>query len=223
MEYKRSTSSMTLDQSGKVGVGMVANPLPFLTPRPERRRLESRGVDWNSSKGDRDRGEVNVQVVLSCRFLDPKHNKGQYTTMQSTLLYMKFLGALIAVFAYGQTGTDKTYIMEGGMRNKDDAIRRAVRQICDTLKAQNADYSMKVTFLELYNEEIVDLLTIEDYTRSLEERQKKPISLMEDGKGCVFVRGLEEAVYSANDIYNILERGASKRRTTDMLLNKRSR
>ncbi|KAK6942917.1 Diaminopimelate epimerase, DapF [Dillenia turbinata] len=134
------------------------------------------------------------------------------------------------VFAYGQTGTGKTYTMEGGMRTKvrelpaeAGVIPRAVRQIFDTLEAQNADYSMKVTFLELYNEEITDLLAPEDNSRSLEEKQKKPISLMEDGKGCVVVRGLEEeAVYSANDIYNLLERGAAKRRTADTLLNKRS-
>lgn len=103
-------------------------------------------------------------------------------------------------------------------------IPRAVRQIFDTLDAQDADYSMKVTFLELYNEEITDLLGPEDNSKSTEDRQKKPISLMEDGKGCVVVRGLEEeAVYSANDIYNLLERGAARRRTADTLLNKRSR
>lgn len=103
-------------------------------------------------------------------------------------------------------------------------IPRAVRQIFDTLEAQNADYNMKVTFLELYNEDLTDLLAPEDYSRSLEERTKKPVSLMEDGKGCVIVRGLEEeAVYSANEIYSLLERGAAKRRTADTLLNKRSR
>lgn len=103
-------------------------------------------------------------------------------------------------------------------------IPRAVRQIFDTLEAQNADYSMKVTFLELYNEEITDLLAPEDTLRYTDDRQKKPISLMEDGKGCVVVRGLEEeAVYSANEIYTLLERGAAKRHTADTLLNKQSR
>lgn len=103
-------------------------------------------------------------------------------------------------------------------------IPRAVRQIFDTLEAQKADYNMKVTFVELYNEEIIDLLAQEEYSRSMEDRQKKTISLMEDGKGCVIVRGLEEeTVYSANDIFNLLERGAAKRRTADTLLNKRSR
>ncbi|XP_031273396.1 kinesin-like protein KIN-5B [Pistacia vera] len=120
--------------------------------------------------------------------------------------------------------------MEGGMRNKGldlpaeaGVIPRAVRQIFDTLEAQNADYSMKVSFLELYNEEITDLLAQEDNPKSTEDKQKKPISLMEDGKGCVVVRGLEEeAVYSANEIYTILERGSAKRRTADTLLNKHS-
>lgn len=104
-------------------------------------------------------------------------------------------------------------------------IPRAVRQIFDTLEAQKADYSMKVTFSELYNEEITDLLAPpEDHIKSIEDRQKKPISLMEDGKGSVIVRGLEEeVVYSANDIYTLLERGAARRRTADTLLNKRSR
>ena len=103
-------------------------------------------------------------------------------------------------------------------------IPRAVRQIFDMLEAQNADYSLKVTFSELYNEEITDLLAPEDNSRSMEDKQKKPISLMEDGKGCVVVRGLEEeAVYTVNEIYALLERGAAKRRTADTLLNKRSR
>uniref|UniRef100_A0A1U7WDR5 Kinesin-like protein n=1 Tax=Nicotiana sylvestris TaxID=4096 RepID=A0A1U7WDR5_NICSY len=134
------------------------------------------------------------------------------------------------VFAYGQTGTGKTYTMEGEMSNKAGElpaeagiIPRAVRQIFDTLEGQNADYSMKVTFWELYNKEITNLLASEEPSKSSEERQKKHVSLMEDGKGCVVVRGLEEeAVYSATDIYNLLERGAARRRTTDTLLNKRS-
>lgn len=117
------------------------------------------------------------------------------------------------------------YIFQSGeLPAEAGVIPRAVRQIFDTLEGQNADYSMKVTFLELYNEEITDLLASEDCSRSFGESTRKAVSLMEDGKGCVLLRGLEEeAVYSANEIYNLLERGAVKRRTADTLLNKRSR
>ncbi|KAI3474061.1 hypothetical protein Pfo_028849 [Paulownia fortunei] len=264
--------SLTPD-SRKVGTGMAPSPAPFFTPRPERRRPDSRGSDWNSNRQDKDK-EVNVQVLLRCRPLTedeqrlnvPKvitcnDSKREVTVLQNVAskqvdrvftfdkvfgpkaqqrsIYDQAISPIVSevlegfnctVFAYGQTGTGKTYTMEGGMRNKGGElpveagiIPRAVRQIFDTLEAQNADYSMKVTFSELYNEEITDLLAPEDQLKSTEDRQKKPISLMEDGKGSVIVRGLEEeAVYSANEIYSLLERGAARRRTADTLLNKRS-
>lgn len=104
-------------------------------------------------------------------------------------------------------------------------IPRAVKQIFDTLESQNAEYSVKVTFLELYNEEITDLLAPEELSKIvLEERQKKPLPLMEDGKGGVLVRGLEEEIVtSADEIFSLLERGSAKRRTAETLLNKQSR
>ncbi|KAA8516739.1 hypothetical protein F0562_017063 [Nyssa sinensis] len=110
------------------------------------------------------------------------------------------------IFAYGQTGTGKTYTMEGECKRSKSGpngelppgagvIPRAVKQIFDTLEGQNAEYSVKVTFLELYNEEITDLLAPEEISRvGLEDKQKKQLPLMEDGKGGVLVRGLEEEI-----------------------------
>nr|CAD1825868.1 unnamed protein product [Ananas comosus var. bracteatus] len=154
------------------------------------------------------------------------------------------------IFAYGQTGTGKTYTMEGECRKAkaslsinrsllfffchngpkgqlpSDAgvIPRAVKQIFDTLESQNAEYSVKVTFIELYNEEITDLLAPEELSKiALEDRQKKPLPLMEDGKGGVLVRGIEEEIVtSADEIFTLLERGSAKRRTAETLLNKQS-
>lgn len=75
---------------------------------------------------------------------------------------------------------------------------------------------MKVTYIELYNEEITDLL-------APDEKTKKPISLMEDGKGSVFMRGLEEElVSSADEIYQILQKGSSRKHTAETLINTQS-
>ncbi|XP_021819053.1 kinesin-like protein KIN-5B [Prunus avium] len=203
-----------------------------------------------------DEQRLNVQKVISCnehkrevtvlqslnnkqvdrvftfdRVFGPKsQQKSIYDQAISPIVNEVLDGFNCTVFAYGQTGTGKTYTMEGGMRNKSGnlpaeagVIPRAVRHIFETLEAQNADYSVKVTFLEIYNEEITDLLAPDDNPRTAEDRQRKSISLMEDGKGCVIVRGLEEeAVYNVNEIYTVLERGSAKRRTADTLLNKRS-
>jgi kinesin family protein 11 len=46
---------------------------------------------------------------------------------------------------------------------------------------------------------------------------------MEDGKGGVLIRGLEEEIVcTANEIYKILDKGSAKRRTAETLLNKQS-
>ncbi|OMO68330.1 hypothetical protein COLO4_29695 [Corchorus olitorius] len=139
------------------------------------------------------------------------------------------------IFAYGQTGTGKTYTMEGECKKakmgpngelppEAGVIARSVKQIFDTLESQNAEYSVKVTFLELYNEEITDLLAPEEISKvALEDKQKKQLPLMEDGKGGVLVRGLEEEIVtSASEIFTLLERGSAKRRTAETLLNKQS-
>jgi kinesin family protein 11 len=134
------------------------------------------------------------------------------------------------IFAYGQTGTGKTYTMEGPIRKSKTGefaaeagvIPRAIHQIFEAL--ENQEYSVKVTYLELFNEELTDLLAPEEYSKVvIDEKVKKPLALMEDGKSGVLVRGLEEEIVtSADEIYKLLERGSAKRHTADTLLNKQS-
>jgi kinesin family protein 11 len=72
------------------------------------------------------------------------------------------------IFAYGQTGTGKTHTMEGehegsvdGLPTEAGVIPRAMAHIFEYLQASGSEYSVKCTFLELYNEEITDLLAPE--------------------------------------------------------------
>ena len=60
---------LTPDQSKKSGVGVTPSPAPFLTPRPERRRTDSRGSDSSSNHHQNRDKEVNIQVVLRCRWV----------------------------------------------------------------------------------------------------------------------------------------------------------
>ncbi|CAI5465510.1 unnamed protein product [Closterium sp. Yama58-4] len=134
------------------------------------------------------------------------------------------------IFAYGQTGTGKTFTMQGDVTRAGEnghlpegagVIPRSIKHIFDTLDSQGAEYNIKVTYLELYNEEITDLLAPNEILVSSES--KKPIALMEDGKGGVIVRGLEEEVVNnSSDIFTLLERGSAKRRTAETMLNKQS-
>lgn len=174
--------------------------------------------------------QIDRTFLFDRVFGPTSQQKDLYDMAVSPIVYEVLEGYNCTIFAYGQTGTGKTYTMEGGARKKNgefpsDAgvIPRAVKQIFDILEAQHAEYSMKVTFLELYNEEISDLLALEETSKFVDDKSKKPIALMEDGKGGVFVRGLEEEIVTtANEIYKILEKGSAKRRTAETLLNKQS-
>lgn len=174
--------------------------------------------------------QIDRTFVFDKVFGPTSQQKDLYDQAVCPIVFEVLEGYNCTIFAYGQTGTGKTYTMEGGGRKKNGefpsdsgVIPRAVKQIFDILEAQHAEYSMKVTFLELYNEEITDLLAPEECSKFIDDKSKKPIALMEDGKGGVFVRGLEEEIVcTANEIYKILEKGSAKRRTAETLLNKQS-
>lgn len=146
-----------------------------------------------------------------------------YKSVVRPLIDQVLLGFNCTVFAYGQTGTGKTYTMEGNrseeeMNWEDDphsgVIPRAISQLFDTLKDHDSEFTVRVSFLELYNEDTYDLLSPIDDTTKLkifDDAQKK---------GSVIVGGLEEIiVQSKAEIYDILKRGSAKRQTAATLLN----
>ena len=81
----------------------------------------------------------------------------------SELVQSALDGYNVCIFAYGQTGSGKTFTMQGG--NTDESrgiIPRSIAQILESSQAMNADgweFNIKASFLEIYNEEIVDLLS----------------------------------------------------------------
>ena len=96
-------------------------------------------------------------------------------------------------------------------------------QIFKKLKSSGCEHSVKVTFVELYNEELTDLLNFyEDGSTGVKDEKKK-LALMEDGKGGVAVRGLEETIVKdSHEIFKVLETGTNKRQTAATQLNKQS-
>jgi kinesin family protein 11 len=75
------------------------------------------------------------------------------------------LGYESTICAYGQTGTGKTYTMEGDLASIEHhgIIPRAAQAIFDLLKT--SDYTMfavSCSYLEIYNEDLCDLLADSD-------------------------------------------------------------
>jgi kinesin family protein 11 len=118
------------------------------------------------------------------------------------------------IFAYGQTGTGKTYTMSGDMSDtlgllSDSAgiIPRVLHSLFGKLEADEAESSVKCSFIELYNEELRDLLSSDDTTKLkiYEDGQKK-------GHSATLVHGMEEShIKSAGDGVKLLQNGSHKR------------
>ena len=73
-----------------------------------------------------------------------------------------FKGFESTVFAYGQTGTGKTHTMEGNLKNSDDygiIPRSAIKIFEDLRQPQYSNHTIFVSYLEIYNEDLCDLLS----------------------------------------------------------------
>jgi kinesin family protein 3/17 len=76
------------------------------------------------------------------------------------------------IFAYGQTGSGKTFTMEGKDGDDRGIIPRAFEQIFYGIELHpNLQFLIRVSYLEIYNEEIYDLLANNPHQNKLEMRQ----------------------------------------------------
>ncbi|XP_046919243.1 kinesin-like protein at 61F [Dermatophagoides farinae] len=146
-----------------------------------------------------------------------------YRSVVEPLVEQVIEGYNCTVFAYGQTGTGKTYTMIGNhvvneSSWEDDPlsgiIPRAIDQLLDELQQQNTEYTIGVSFLELYNEEAYDLLS------PLSDTTKLRIYNDSERKGSVIIAGLVEMMVKTKaEIFEILEKGSLKRQTAPTLMN----
>ncbi|KAL7578807.1 hypothetical protein ACA910_016028 [Epithemia clementina (nom. ined.)] len=107
-------------------------------------------------------------------------------------------GYHVCLFSYGQTGSGKTHTMQGsGHTAMRGIIPRAVEQILNqarVLQTQKWDFKVCASFLEIYNEELKDLLV----GNSHHEQVKLSIKRNKSGKS--YVDGLSESTIDTNDI-----------------------
>lgn len=121
------------------------------------------------------------------------------------------------LLAYGQTGTGKTYTMEGFSSSLNDPqkgiIPRSMEEIfkfIENASNKSKTFMVRASYLQIYNEVITDLL----------KKEMSPLQIREDKKKGVFVEGLSEwVVRSPIDIYNLMKDGMRNRTTASTNMN----
>ncbi|KAJ3007907.1 hypothetical protein HKX48_008876 [Thoreauomyces humboldtii] len=121
------------------------------------------------------------------------------------------------IFAYGQTGSGKTHTMMGDMEN--DGMKgltpRIVESIFSTIfgSPPHLEFTVRVSFMEIYMEKIRDLLNPENDNLPIHEEKTRG----------VYVKGLLEVfVGSIGEVYEAMRRGQSSRMVAQTNMNAES-
>ncbi|KAI9772219.1 MAG: hypothetical protein M1840_000968 [Geoglossum simile] len=127
------------------------------------------------------------------------------------------------VFAYGMTGTGKTFSMQG-TTTSPGVIPLAITDIFSYIReTPHREFLLRVSYLEIYNEKIHDLLTPPVSGTGPNAGQQEEIKLREDSKRGVYATPLkEEIVQSPTQLLRVIARGDHQRRTGSTQYNARS-
>ncbi|MBA0832616.1 hypothetical protein Goarm_016999 [Gossypium armourianum] len=131
--------------------------------------------------------------------------KDTYQKCISTIISGVVQGLNATVFAYGSTGSGKTYTMVGTQHDPGLMVL-SLHTIFDLIRRDKSSDEFEVTcsYLEVYNEVIYDLL----------EKSSGSLELREDPEHGIVVAGLRcIKVHSADKILELLNLGNSRRKT----------
>ncbi len=197
----RPLSSQEMADSRKITVQISTQRKEILVANPKPDSVESEKTftfdmvyDWNSSQ-------------------DEIYKQTAFPIVESVL--EGFNGT---IFAYGQTGTGKTFTMEGKPEPPESRgiIPRAFQHIFQLIEqtSKNRQFLVRCSFLELYNEEIRDLLS---------KNVKNKLDIRENKDQGVFVKDLTAfMVHDMGDLLVKLQVGRDNRVTGETKMNRDS-
>ncbi|NWU63816.1 CENPE protein, partial [Pterocles burchelli] len=172
-------------------------------------------LQWKSE--DNTISEVNGTKVFSYdRVFHSSDNTQQlYEGVAVPIIQSAVQGYNGTIFAYGQTASGKTYTMMG---NEDSvgiipkAIQNVFKIICEI---PDREFLLRVSYMEIYNETITDLLC--------DIRKKKPLGIREDVNRNTYVEDLiEEVVVSPEQVMEWIRRGEKNRHYGETKMNEHS-
>lgn len=144
------------------------------------------------------RGFRNQQFLFDRIFGFASHNKEIFDSTTKNLIGSLMDGYNCSVFAYGATGAGKTHTMLGNDENPGitfltmSELFKKKEELLD-----ERDFDLAITYLEVYNETVKDLLN-----------PGGPLQLREDGKHGVSVAGITlKRIDNCEELFELLKQG----------------
>jgi len=141
---------------------------------------------------------------------DPEATQEEVFEYTKPLIQSGIDGYNVCIFAYGQTGTGKTYTIQGTQTQPGIAPRgfEEMEKVLGTMS--NCTYSMECYMVELYNNTLSDLLDTED-----SKKNPSHLQIKEDIKKMIYIEGVKkQTINTAKEAKEIFEKGLRNRKTS---------
>ncbi|XP_054711552.1 kinesin-like protein KIF13A isoform X2 [Uloborus diversus] len=139
-----------------------------------------------------------------------------FNSLGADILDNAFQGYNACILAYGQTGSGKSFTMMGSEDNKG-----LIPRLCDALferifaSGKESDYKVEVSYMEIYNEKVHDLLDPKGCKQTLKVREHNILGPYVDGLSTLAVSSYEE-------INNLMTEGNKSRTVAATNMNSES-
>ena len=191
-------------------------PPEHLDLPPEKQNVSQFTFDysfWSLDKDVKDDVDINND---HCPFVD---QVDVFNNLGKLVLDNAYQGYNCAVLAYGQTGSGKTHSQMGGNTPETEGlvprICRALFQKRERDTSPSVRFTVDITYLEIYAEQINDLLSA--------NKSKTDLRVREHPKTGPYVENLSKfAVDSYDELYDWMMRGNAMRATAATNMNDRS-
>ena len=165
--------------------------------------INSTSLTVSAENSTKKNNQIKYQQFFFDHVFDKNASQQEiYNKTTKPLLESIIEGFNATVFAYGATGSGKTYTMLGNNQNERGIMPRSVSDLFKLLQKQkNKEFRIQVSYVEIYNEEIRDLLG-----------NREELKLHEDPVKGVLLQGVKELyVENTDNFFDILYKGNMKR------------
>jgi len=222
MAYQHSSAPRAGAGSEKRGVKVVVRVRPTaqfahgaLNIDTERNKID---LKLDASHDDVVNNQVNTFGFKFHKVLLNASQDTVYDSCAHEIVEQAYKGYNATILAYGQTGAGKTFTMVGGTQSFEHRgiIPRAVTWLFDMIASRtDMTYRVKLSYMEIYNEQMFDLLDNIGQTDHLQ--------IVDDHKGGVQVKGLTMVeVCNEQDVLNHFFDGENNRAVATHSLNDES-
>ncbi|CAB3243627.1 unnamed protein product [Arctia plantaginis] len=197
----RPLNEREMELNNRIIVDVVDDKMLVFDPKEEIRPFYYQGVQ-QPNKNFLKRANKELKFIFDSVCAQSASNNDVFEITTKDMLSSLMEGYNCSVFAYGATGAGKTHTMIGNTEHPGITYL-TMEHLFDILNCEkDRELDIAVSYIEVYNENVYDLL----------KPSSTPLQLREDSKYGVMVAGLTlHKIKTARELLNMLEDGNKNR------------